>query len=53
MRPKILVSEPASPAPVLQLTASVAGRQDMRLHDGRVYLMLGCTWNARPTPTGT
>ena len=23
-------------------TASVAGRQDMRLHDGRVYLTLGC-----------
>ena len=33
---------PAQPSPVLQLTASVAGRQDMRLHDGRVYLMLGC-----------
>ena len=32
----------AQPAPVLQLTASVAGRQDMRLHDGRVYLLLGC-----------
>jgi len=31
-----------SAAPVLQLTASVAGRQDMRLHDGRVYLLLGC-----------
>ena len=26
----------------LQLTASVAGRQDMRLHDGRMYLLLGC-----------
>ncbi len=26
----------------LQLTASGAGRQDMRLHDGRVYLTLGC-----------
>ena len=26
----------------LQLTASVAGLQDMRLHDGRVYLTLGC-----------
>jgi hypothetical protein len=33
----------ALPAPVLQLTASVARRQDMRLHDGRVYLTLGCS----------
>ena len=33
---------PPAPVPVLQLTASVAGRQDMRLHDGRVYLTLGC-----------
>jgi copper(I)-binding protein len=32
----------ALPAPVLQLTASVARRQDMRLHDGRVYLTVGC-----------
>jgi len=30
------------PAPVLALTASVAGRQDMRLHHGRVYLTVGC-----------
>ncbi len=34
-------------APIVQLTASAAGRQDMRLqdmrlHDGRVYLTLGC-----------
>ena len=35
--------KPSSPpAPVLQLTASVASRQDMRLHDGRVYLTVGC-----------
>ena len=26
----------------LQLTASVAPRQDLRLNDGRIYLMLGC-----------
>jgi phospholipase C len=30
-------------ATVLQLTASVARRQDMRLHHGRVYLMVGCS----------
>ena len=36
-------SSPSIPAtPVLQLTASVAPRQDMRLHDGRVYLTVGC-----------
>ncbi len=36
---------PAStpPPPVLQLTASVARRQDMRLHHGRVYLTVGCS----------
>jgi phospholipase C len=38
---------PASPpqptvAPVLQLTASVASRQDLRLNHGRIYLMVGC-----------
>ncbi len=33
---------PAPAAPVLQLTASVAPRQDLRINDGRVYLMLGC-----------
>jgi hypothetical protein len=26
----------------LQLTASVAPRQDLRMNDGRVYLMVGC-----------
>ena len=29
-------------SPVLQLTASVASLQDMRLHHGRVYLLVGC-----------
>jgi phospholipase C len=33
---------PAPAAPVLQLTASVAPRQDLRINDGRIYLMLGC-----------
>ena len=33
---------PARPAPVLQLTASVARRQDMRLRHGRIYLLVGC-----------
>jgi phospholipase C len=28
--------------PLLQLTASVAGRQDLRLHHGRIYLTVGC-----------
>jgi phospholipase C len=28
--------------PGLQLTASVARRQDLRLHHGRVYLLVGC-----------
>ena len=32
----------ASAAPVLELTASVAPRQDLRLHQGRVYLQVGC-----------
>jgi phospholipase C len=36
----------APPAPVppliLQLTASVASRQDLRLNHGRIYLMVGC-----------
>jgi hypothetical protein len=27
---------------VLQLTASVARRQDLRLHHGRIYLLVGC-----------
>jgi phospholipase C len=30
-------------APALQLTASVAKRQDMRLHHGRIYLTVGCS----------
>ena len=30
------------PAPVLQLTASVAPRQDLRINHGRVYLLVGC-----------
>jgi phospholipase C len=30
------------PAPVLRLTVSVARRQDLRLHHGRVYLLVGC-----------
>jgi phospholipase C len=33
---------PAPAAPVLQLTASVAPRQDLRLNHGRIYLMVGC-----------
>jgi phospholipase C len=33
---------PPAAAPVLQLTASVAARQDLRLNHGRVYLMVGC-----------
>ncbi len=28
--------------PGLQLTASVARRQDLRLHHGRIYLLVGC-----------
>ena len=35
-------SPPAPAAPVLQLTASVAPRQDLRLNHGRIYLMVGC-----------
>ncbi len=38
-------SPPAAPAVlpmVLQLTAAVAPRQDLRLNRGRVYLMIGC-----------
>jgi hypothetical protein len=31
-----------SPPLVLQLTASVARRQDLRLNHGRIYLMVGC-----------
>ncbi len=33
---------PTPPALALQLTASVASRQDMRLNHGRIYLMVGC-----------
>jgi hypothetical protein len=34
---------PASTPPlILQLTASVARRQDLRLNHGRIYLMVGC-----------
>ncbi|MGH2854566.1 MAG: alkaline phosphatase family protein [Solirubrobacteraceae bacterium] len=33
---------PAAVAPALQLTASVARKQDMRLHHGAIYLMVGC-----------
>ncbi len=32
----------ATVTPVLQLTASVASRQDLRPNHGRVYLMVGC-----------
>jgi len=35
-------SFPPAPAPVLQLTASVAPRQNLRLNHGRIYLMVGC-----------
>jgi phospholipase C len=35
-------SPSTSAAPVLQLTASVAPWQDLRLNHGRIYLMLGC-----------
>jgi phospholipase C len=36
-------TQPASSPPlVLQLTASVARRQDLRLNHGRIYLMVGC-----------
>jgi hypothetical protein len=35
-------SAPTAIVPRLQLTASVARRQDLRLHHGRVYLMVGC-----------
>jgi phospholipase C len=38
----VSTSPAAAVPPVLQLTASVAPRQDMRLHHGRVYLMIGC-----------
>lgn len=37
------VPPPAStPPPILQLTASVARRQDLRINHGRIYLMVGC-----------
>jgi len=35
-------SSGAGGPPLLQITASVASRQDMRLHHGRVYLLVGC-----------
>ena len=41
-----------SAAPVLGLSASVAPRQDMRLHHGRVYLQVGCDVATRWTRTG-
>jgi hypothetical protein len=37
--PKVV---PPPPAPVLALTASVAGRQNMRRNRGRIYLTVGC-----------
>ena len=37
------VAPVVSAVPVLQLAASVARRQDMRLHHGRVYLLVGCS----------
>ena len=33
---------PAKQSQTLQLIASVAPRQDLRLHHGRIYLMVGC-----------
>jgi phospholipase C len=37
---------PASIPPlILQLTASVAPRQDLRINHGRIYLMVGCSMN--------
>ena len=33
---------PAPKVPPLQLTASVAKRQNLRLHHGRIYLLVGC-----------
>ena len=35
-------SSPPAPTPILQLTASVAPRQDMRLHRGRIYFFVSC-----------
>jgi phospholipase C len=35
-------SPPTAVAPVLQLTASVAPRQDLRINHGRIYLEVGC-----------
>jgi phospholipase C len=35
------VATPVTPL-ILQLTASVAPRQDLRLNDGRIYLTVGC-----------
>ena len=37
-----LPTSPAAPRLSLQLVASVAPRQDLRLHHGRVYLTVGC-----------
>jgi phospholipase C len=41
--PPVPPAAPASVLPlILQLTASVAPRQDLRLNHGRIYLMVGC-----------
>ena len=42
--PGYALSKPATPVkpPLLQLTASVARRQDLRLHHGRIYLLVSC-----------
>jgi hypothetical protein len=44
--PGYVPPKPAAPAkpstPLLQLTASVAKRQDLRLHHGRIYLLVSC-----------
>jgi hypothetical protein len=42
LAPKAVAPPPAPVPPVLALTASVAGRQDMRSHRGRIYLTVGC-----------
>ncbi len=40
--PGYVAPKPVPPASLLQLTASVARRQDLRLHHGRIYLMVSC-----------
>ncbi len=42
--PGYVPPKPAAPVkvPLLQLTASVARRQDLRLHHGRIYLLVSC-----------